>query len=92
MALRFFSRLFGGSKNEEEPEEMEDEVQEQEPEEPVDDLSDTILELPQDHALFRLWDYRKQNNGWMPPPQLQLTGSPDCPRVLSSGPPWARRT
>lgn len=83
MALRFFSRLFGGSKNEEEPEEMEDEVQEQEPEEPVDDLSDTILELPQDHALFRLWDYRKQNTGWMPPPQLQLTGPPDCPRVLA---------
>lgn len=81
---KFFSRLFGGSRDEEEVEELEEETEEQSPaEEPVDDLSDTVLTLPQEHPLFRLWNFRKGLTGWMPPPHLQLTGPPEKPRILS---------
>ena len=80
---KFFSRLFGGSRDEDEVEELEEETQEQvPPEEPEDDLSDTVLTLSQEHPLFRLWSFRKGHAGWMPPPQLQLAGPPEKPRVL----------
>ena len=80
----FFSRLFGGSRDEDEVEALEEETEEQSPpEEPEDDLSDTVLTLSQEHPLFRLWSFRKGFTGWMPPPHLQLVGPPDKPRILS---------
>lgn len=79
----FLSRLFGGSRDEDEVEELEEETGEQAPaEEPEDDLSDTVLTLSQEHPLFRLWSFRKGYTGWMPTPHLQLTGPPDKPRLL----------
>ncbi|MCI8437897.1 MAG: DUF342 domain-containing protein [Oscillospiraceae bacterium] len=81
---KFFSRLFGGSRDEDEIEELEDESEGQTPQaEPEDDLSDTVLTLSQEHPLFRLWSFRKGHTGWMPPPLLQLSGPPDRPRLLS---------
>ena len=66
---KFFSRLFGGSRDEDEIEELEDESEGQTPQaEPEDDLSDTVLTLSQEHPLFRLWSFRKGHTGWMPPP------------------------
>ena len=86
MALSgFLSRLFGGSKaDDEDEEELEEEEVEEEEEEPEEDLGAALLELPQEHAIFHLWDYRKEHTGWMPPPLLQLTGPEENPKVLSS--------
>lgn len=85
MALRIFSRLFGKNRDEEEEEEeLLEEEEQQEPEAPPEeDFTPATLELPSEHAVFRLWELRKAQIGWVPAPQLRLTGPPEQMRVLS---------
>ena len=41
-----------------------------------------LLQLPPDHVIYRLWDIRVRQKGWLPQPALCLAERPDLPPAL----------
>ncbi len=71
----FFNRIFGTrpEKKEKENEEIPLEQEEKQKPEPEPQMLDpTLLNLPSDHALYKLWRLRKEHADWLPVPILRL--------------------
>lgn len=73
------SRLFGGDPAEE-ASPPEQAVDAEIPQAPTPDPR--LLQLPPDHVVYRLWDLRVRQKGWLPQPAFRLAERPDLPPAL----------
>lgn len=73
------SRLFGGDPAEE-ASPPEQAVDAEIPQAPTPDPR--LLQLPPDHVVYRLWDLRVRQKGWLPQPAFRLAERPDLPPVM----------